>query len=73
MIGCSLNCVYQTDGVCMQDRACSIGKPEPEKDYLLCPQTGNPKRYGVEKKKSTKDIPVYAKEYGAFTAPVLFL
>jgi hypothetical protein len=27
MIVCSNSCVYQADGICMLDRAASIGKP----------------------------------------------
>ncbi len=51
MIGCSLNCVYQTDGVCMQDRACSIGKPEPEKDCIYyVPRQEIPNAMGLKNK-----------------------
>ena len=28
VIACCVNCVYQADGVCMLDRATSIGKPK---------------------------------------------
>ena len=51
MIACSLNCVYQTDGVCMQDRACSIGKPELEKGCIhYVPRQEIPNAQAMKKK-----------------------
>jgi|GEM_PF-4564966 len=52
MITCSNSCVYQTDGVCMLDRAASIGKPESNEGCIhYVPRSDIP---NAEKAKSGK-------------------